>query len=78
MTRAGDRSYRHHLSRDEVKLQSRVAEMHDELDRMFVFTAKLYDKKQENDLLEHVHKARKEIELMLKKLNNKSKTGELR
>ena len=52
--------------------------MHDELDRMFVFTAKLYDKKLENDLLEHVHKARKEIELMLKKLNNKSKTGELR
>ena len=72
------KSYRHHLSRDEVKLQTRVAETHDELNRIFVFAAKIYDKKEKNELLEHAYKARQEIEMMLKKLNNKSKTGELR
>ena len=76
MTR--DKSYRHHLSRDEIKLQSRVAETHDELNRIFVFVATLYDKREKNDLLSHAHKARAEVEEMLKMLKNKSRTGELR
>ena len=65
------------LSKEEKKLEARIAQTHEEIDRMFVFAAKLYKGDKYNPIVKELETTRARLAAALAKYKNKRKTGVL-